>query len=369
MSQFFFPLPPSSVVALPAFCPLGLPLTFFSYSFLLLPLLSGGFRLCCYLFSLVAVPSLSILPLSPLQLVASVSVLYSLAMVSAPALLLLCLSAMRLFLTSVFSSLRPLLPAFWFFLVGVLPVFLPPLLPRSHLSSFVTGSPFWDESVASVGSFTSFSGSLLGLCPLLPSFVVFLCPFLFLFFCLSASFFFLSSLVCHFCLVASLGCVRHFRCPPLWGLSSAFACFALIIVTCWAVSLCLGAVIMVSYGFPCGFLSCFCTSYLSCVTMLLFWFRSLFFSLGVSASEGGVHSPLAIGHCPSSLLLRLCRCLAWRSSARAPSPLDCCVSGDSSSHGSFHIGRCACDDSSSPTPFPIGRCAWGDRCDPPLDVC
>ena len=173
---------------------------------------------------------------------------------------------MRLFLTLVFSSLQPLHPAFWF-LLGQRPCGVSFTFAASFGSQFLRdGVALWDESVASVGSFSPFSGSLLGLCTLLPSFVVFLCPFLLLFFSgLLRVFLLFLSLVLYFAMWLLLGVCAMVRCPPLWGLSSAFVCFDLLIVACWAV-------LMVSYGFPCGFLSYLCTSYLTYITMLLFFF-------------------------------------------------------------------------------------------------
>ena len=156
------------------------------------------------------------------------------------------------------------------------------------------------------------------------------------------------------------------HCPPLWGPSSVLS----ILLFSWGRPVLFfefGVVLLDSDGFPCCFLSYFCTYYLPCVTMLFVCFVPLF-QLKGGCLRGVVHSPLAIRLRPSSSLLCQCGCLAWLSSATTPSPLDHCVYGDSSSPG-FHIGRCACGDSSSPTHSPIGRCAWGDSCDPPLDSC
>ena len=161
----------SSAVALLVFCPLGLPLTFFS-SFLLLSLPSGGFRLCRHLFCSVDVPSLHILPCSLLRLVASVPVLYSLVMVSVPVLLLLCLSA--------YASL-PYFGVFFIaaFTSGLLVLLgqhtcgfssYSPLLPRSDLSSFATESPFGTSQLLRLVPSPPSPDLLVGLCTLLPSF-------------------------------------------------------------------------------------------------------------------------------------------------------------------------------------------------------
>ena len=111
-----------------------------------------------------------------LRMVASASVLCSpLVWFCVPALLLILSVRAALFLASVFSSLRPLHPAFRFFLVWGL-AGSSPSLPRSDLSSLSDGVALWDESFASVGSFI-FSGFLVGLCILLTgSLFLFLSP-------------------------------------------------------------------------------------------------------------------------------------------------------------------------------------------------
>ena len=156
--------------------------------------------------------------------------------------------------------------------------------------------------------------------------VVFLYPFL-LFFLAFCEFLLFLSCVLYFALWLLLRVCAVVHCPPLWGSSSAFVYLALLLVACCAFSIRLGALLLVSYGFLCGFLFIlmhflpFLRSYVVCL------FHSLCFSV--------VHSPLAVRLHPSSSLLRLCGCLAWRSSASAPSPLGRCVYGDSSSPGSL----------------------------------
>ena len=79
--------------------------------------------------------------------------------VSVPALLILSI-CVALFLASVFSSLRPLHPAFRFFLVCVLAVFVFFTFAASFRSQFIhDGVALWDESVDSVGYFAFLSGS------------------------------------------------------------------------------------------------------------------------------------------------------------------------------------------------------------------
>ena len=138
--------------------------------------LSGGLRLFISFSSVDAsISSVSFLGVF-LRMVASASVLCSpLVWFCVPALLLILSVCAALFLASVFSSLRPLHPAFRFFLVWGL-AGSSPSLPRSDLSSLSDGVALWDESVASVGSFI-FSGFLVGLCILLTgSLLLFLSP-------------------------------------------------------------------------------------------------------------------------------------------------------------------------------------------------
>ena len=80
--------------------------------------------------------------------------------VCVPALLILYIRV-TLFLASLFSSLRPLPPAFRFFLVWILAG--SPSLPCLDLSSLSDRVTLWDESVASVGSIVFSSGFLVGL--------------------------------------------------------------------------------------------------------------------------------------------------------------------------------------------------------------
>ena len=163
VSVFFFPLPPSSVVALPAFRPLGLPLTFFNHSFLLLTLPSGCFCLYHHLFSSVDVPSLSyrsslsfcggglghgsVYP-GPGFCPCSSSVLVRICVSSLLWCFLHCSLYIRPFGSSWSASFR------FFFLFT---------FAASFGSQFLrNGVALWDESVASVGSFAFFSGSFSG---------------------------------------------------------------------------------------------------------------------------------------------------------------------------------------------------------------
>ena len=117
-----------------------------------------------------------------------------------------------------------------------------------------------------MGSFTYFFGSFLGLCLLIP------CS-LFFSVCFSSSFlaFFSSSTVCCILLCGfSWGCARWFF--VLYGVLPPPLYLALLMVAYCAFSIRLGVLLMVSHDFPCGFLSYFCTSYLSYITVLLVCF-------------------------------------------------------------------------------------------------
>ena len=167
----------SSAVTLPAFHPLGLPLAFFSSLSLFLLSASFWWFPPLSLFSSVDVPSL----LSPSLLsfhgrcprsLFFVPLFPDLWFMSLLFFLCACPHA-ALFLPSVFSSLRPLHPAFRLFLVCFLAVFFLLTFAASFGSRFLRdGVALWNESLASISSFACFSESFSGLCTLLAVSVV-----------------------------------------------------------------------------------------------------------------------------------------------------------------------------------------------------
>ena len=303
-----------------------MPLTFFSYSFLLCPLPSDGFSLRRYLFSSVDAPSLSYPSLLSFcgwwpQSRFCVPWFWFLS------LLILCLYA--------YASL----PYFSVFLIAASTSSLsvlgqhpcgfssyPPLLPRSDLGSFAMGLPFGTSQLLRLVPSPPSPDFLVGLCTQLPSFR---CRFL--------------SVSLPLLFWPSVSSSLPFPCAIFWyvaslGLSSYIWSFLRLCLSCSSHRCMLGgfptfgAVLMVSYGFPCGvlFILMHLLPFLCYYVVSLF--RSLSFSLGVGAPEVRftLHSPLVIVR-----HLRCCGCLAWRSSALAPSPLDRCVYGDSLSPGSL----------------------------------
>ena len=98
--------------------------------------------------------------------------------VSVPAHLLILSICAALFLASVFSSLRPLHPAFRFFLVCVLAVFFFFTFAASFRSQFIhDGVALWDESLIRLDLSPSYLGLFVSLCVLRSGFVFVLCPF------------------------------------------------------------------------------------------------------------------------------------------------------------------------------------------------
>ena len=275
------------------------------------------------MFSSVDVPSLSYPSLLFLWLVASVSVLCSLVLVSVSALLL-CLSAyvslpyfgvfFGVFFVAVSTSVLSVL-------LGQCPCGFssyPPLLPRSDLNSFATGSPFGTSQLLWLVPSPPSPDPLVGLCTLLPSFHCrsqsISLPLLFW---PSASSSSLPLLCAIFWYVAALGCVCHGL------LSSYMGSFLCLCLSCSSHCCVLGGFSTFgggSHGFL-WFPLCFPFIRMHLLSFLHYYvislFRTLSFSLGVSASEVGFTrlSPLVIichHRCctcgavwPGTLLLRL----------------------------------------------------------------
>ena len=99
----------------------------------------------------------------------------------------------------------------------------------------------------------------------------------------SASFF-SSSRVLYFALWLLLRVCDVVHCPPLWGSSSAFVYLALLLVACCAFYIRLRALLLVSYGFLCGFLFILTHFLPFLCSYVVRLFRSLCFGLGVGAS-------------------------------------------------------------------------------------
>ena len=204
-----------------------------------------------------------------------------------------------------------------------------PLLPRSDLSSLCDGVALWDESVASVGSF-AFSGSFSRTLYTAGWFRCHSLPFsLPLPFWASAS---SSSLPLP---GAVFWCVRYGSLSSCLG-SFLRLCLSCSSPVCVLFSFCAfgGASLGFSYGFPCGFpfilmhLLLFLHYYVVC------FFRSPLFQISGECLGVGFTrlSPLVIVR---HHRCHACICQAWHSSAPAPSPLNRCVYGDSSLHGSL----------------------------------